>query len=86
MTTTVAVQGVDVRSALTQEADGAPATGPLSDLDKALKPVDTQYSDLVAIQNHFESTITSLNNTIPNLAAERSPTEDLQHAGTSLLT
>jgi len=72
----------------------------LSTLDKALKAVDEQRSNLGAIQNRFQSTIANLNNTITNLSAARSRIEDadyavevsnmtraqiLQQAGTSVL-
>ncbi|HRK84932.1 MAG TPA: flagellin [Alcaligenes faecalis] len=72
----------------------------LKDIDGALKAVDTQRSDLGAIQNRFQSTIANLNNTVTNLSAARSRIEDadyavevsnmtrsqiLQQAGTSVL-
>ncbi|MBG6248505.1 MULTISPECIES: flagellin [Symbiopectobacterium] len=72
----------------------------LADVDAALKAVDTQRSDLGAIQNRFESTINNLNNTVTNLTAARSRIEDadvatevsnmsknqiLQQAGTAVL-
>ena len=72
----------------------------LEDIDAALKAVDTQRSDLGAIQNRFQSTIANLNNTVTNLSAARSRIEDadyavevsnmtraqiLQQAGTSVL-
>jgi flagellin len=73
---------------------------PLDAIDKALASVDALRSDLGAIQNRFESTITNLNNTVNNLSAARSRIEDadyatevsnmtkaqiLQQAGTSVL-
>nr|WP_306437036.1 flagellin [Bordetella genomosp. 1] len=73
---------------------------PLASIDKALASVDSLRSDLGAIQNRFESTITNLNNTVNNLSAARSRIEDadyatevsnmtkaqiLQQAGTSVL-
>ncbi len=73
---------------------------PLAALDKALQNVDDLRSDLGAIQNRFQSTITNLNNTVTNLSAARSRIEDadyavevsnmtraqiLQQAGTSVL-
>lgn len=76
------------------------ASGALADIDKAIERVDTMRSDLGAIQNRFQSTITNLNNTINNLSASRSRIEDadygvevsnmtraqiLQQAGTSVL-
>ncbi len=72
----------------------------LADIDKALKAVDNQRSDLGAIQNRFQSTIANLNNTVTNLSSARSRIEDadyavevsnmtraqiLQQAGTSVL-
>lgn len=76
------------------------ATDVLKTVDDALKAVDNQRSDLGAIQNRFESTITNLNNTVTNLSAARSRIEDadvatevsnmsknqiLQQAGTAVL-
>jgi len=78
----------------------AKTTNPLAALDKALQNVDDLRSDLGAIQNRFQSTITNLNNTVTNLSAARSRIEDadyavevsnmtraqiLQQAGTSVL-
>lgn len=78
----------------------ASVSGPLKTLDAALNSVDTQRSDLGAIQNRFESTIANLSNTVTNLSAARSRIEDadyavevsnmtraqiLQQAGTSVL-
>ncbi len=69
-------------------------------VDDALNTVDALRSQLGAVQNRFESTITNLNNTITNLSAARSRIEDadyavevsnmtraqiLQQAGTSVL-
>ncbi|EOX9052658.1 flagellin FliC [Enterobacter cloacae complex sp. S4] len=87
---TVSQSGVDVL-----------ATNVLSTIDKALKAVDNQRSDLGAIQNRFESTISNLNNTVTNLSAAQSRIQDadyatevsnmsraqiLQQAGTSVLS
>ncbi len=73
----------------------------LSSVDDALKAVDNQRSDLGAIQNRFESTISNLSNTITNLSAAQSRIQDadyatevsnmsraqiLQQAGTSVLS
>ncbi|MCV9880364.1 flagellin domain-containing protein [Brenneria izbisi] len=70
-------------------------------VDQALASVDTARSNLGAIQNRFESTITNLNNTVNNLSSARSRIEDadyatevsnmsraqiLQQAGTSVLS
>ncbi len=73
---------------------------PLKAIDEALAGVDELRSQLGAVQNRFESTITNLNNTTNNLSAARSRIEDadyavevsnmtraqiLQQAGTSVL-
>ncbi|MFJ5437369.1 flagellin FliC [Pectobacterium brasiliense] len=70
-------------------------------VDSALKAVDTARSNLGAIQNRFESTITNVNNTINNLSNARGRIQDadyavevsnmtkaniLQQAGTSVLS
>ena len=77
------------------------ASDVLSDIDAAIKAVDNQRSDLGAIQNRFESTISNLNNTVTNLSAAQSRIQDadyatevsnmsraqiLQQAGTSVLS
>ena len=84
----------DVAKASTSTAD------PLAVLDKALAQVDALRSDLGAVQNRFDSTITNLGNTVNNLTSARSRIEDadyatevsnmskaqiLQQAGTSVL-
>lgn len=76
------------------------ASNVLTSIDNALKAVDTQRSDLGAIQNRFDSTISNLNNTVTNLSAAQSRIQDadyatevsnmsraqiLQQAGTSVL-
>ncbi|WP_034458189.1 FliC/FljB family flagellin [Buttiauxella noackiae] len=73
---------------------------PLKALDAALAKVDALRSDLGAVQNRFDSTITNLGNTLNNLTSARSRIEDadyatevsnmsraqiLQQAGTSVL-
>ena len=73
---------------------------PLAAIDSALAQVDELRSDLGAVQNRFDSTITNLGNTINNLSSARSRIEDadyatevsnmsraqiLQQAGTSVL-
>lgn len=73
---------------------------PLAALDSALSSVDVLRSELGAMQNRFESAITSLSDTAVNLSAARSRIEDadyavevsnmtraqiLQQAGTSVL-
>ncbi|WP_284677018.1 flagellin [Leclercia adecarboxylata] len=73
----------------------------LKNVDAAIKAVDNQRSDLGAIQNRFESTISNLSNTITNLSAAQSRIQDadyatevsnmsraqiLQQAGTSVLS
>ena len=70
-------------------------------VDAALESVDTARSNLGAIQNRFESTITNVNNTINNLSNARGRIQDadyatevsnmskaniLQQAGTSVLS
>ncbi|MCU1791459.1 flagellin [Pectobacterium polaris] len=90
----LSITGLDVTSA-------AGATAAISSIDAALKQVDTARSNLGAIQNRFESTITNLNNTVNNLSAARGRIEDadyatevsnmskaniLQQAGTSVLS
>ncbi|ATH99121.1 flagellin N-terminal helical domain-containing protein [Alcaligenes faecalis] len=103
---TVAAKGFDVLSGTVSAADydagtvGEGFEAPLKTIDAALAAVDSQRSDLGAIQNRFESTIANLNNTINNLSAARSRIEDadyavevsnmtraqiLQQAGTSVL-
>jgi len=72
----------------------------MAKVDDALNTVDALRSQLGAVQNRFESTITNLNNTITNLSSARSRIEDadyavevsnmtraqiLQQAGTSVL-
>lgn len=84
----------DVAKASTSTED------PLAVIDKALAQVDALRSDLGAVQNRFDSTITNLGNTVNNLSSARSRIEDadyatevsnmskaqiLQQAGTSVL-
>src|SRR5690606_35759932 len=57
-------------------SQGDTTVDPLKALDKALASVDSLRSDLGAIQNRFESTITILNNTVTNLSSARSRIED----------
>ncbi|MDT7464464.1 FliC/FljB family flagellin [Citrobacter portucalensis] len=79
---------------------GTSTKDPLAALDKALAQVDALRSDLGAVQNRFDSTITNLGNTVNNLSSARSRIEDadyatevsnmsraqiLQQAGTSVL-
>jgi flagellin len=97
-----ATPGTSDRGAkLDQSALKASGTAnPLAKLDDALAMVDSLRSDLGAVQNRFESTITNLNNTVTNLSSARSRIEDadyavevsnmtraqiLQQAGTSVL-
>lgn len=99
---TLSVAVGDVVANVTESADevAEATTNPLAALDKALQNVDDLRSDLGAIQNRFQSTITNLNNTVTNLSAARSRIEDadyavevsnmtraqiLQQAGTSVL-
>lgn len=84
----------DVAKASTSTED------PLAVIDNALAQVDALRSDLGAVQNRFDSTITNLGNTVNNLTSARSRIEDadyatevsnmskaqiLQQAGTSVL-
>ncbi|WP_312926181.1 FliC/FljB family flagellin [Atlantibacter hermannii] len=81
-------------------SEGSSTKDPLAALDKALAKVDALRSDLGAVQNRFDSTITNLGNTVNNLSSARSRIEDadyatevsnmsraqiLQQAGTSVL-
>ncbi len=90
----------DAATELDAAALSTAGLSPLADIDTALQKVDSMRSDLGAIQNRFESTITNLNNTVTNLSAARSRIEDadyavevsnmtraqiLQQAGTSVL-
>ncbi|MVW69945.1 flagellin [Bordetella sp. 15P40C-2] len=86
-----------------EDAAGTAQTGttdPLATLDAAISKVDATRSNLGAVQNRFQSTISTLNNTVNNLSAARSRIEDadyavevsnmtraqiLQQAGTSVL-
>jgi len=83
-----------------QAGEGVATASSLEKLDDALSKVDSLRSDLGAVQNRFQSTITNLNNTVNNLSAARSRIEDadysvevsnmtraqiLQQAGTSVL-
>ncbi|WP_167354035.1 FliC/FljB family flagellin [Pectobacterium wasabiae] len=94
--TTVAVGGATP----TATYAAAKTVDPLKALDAALSKVDSLRSDLGAIQNRFESTVTNLNNTVNNLTNARSRIQDadiatevsnmsknqiLQQAGTSVL-
>ncbi|MDM3469699.1 flagellin [Citrobacter sp. Cb041] len=78
----------------------ATTDSPLAKIDAALAKVADLRSDLGAVQNRFNSTITNLGNTVNNLSEARSRIEDadyatevsnmsraniLQQAGTSVL-
>ncbi len=97
---TTGLTGGGSRAVKTQGFDVL-ATDVLASVDSALKAVDNQRSDLGAIQNRFESTISNLNNTVTNLTAAQSRIQDadyatevsnmsraqiLQQAGTSVLS
>ena len=86
---TPAVAGNDGPDGIQGNADDVAATpavaakaagGPLTDIDAAIKAVDSQRSSLGASQNRFESTITNLNNTVSNLTAARSRIQDSDYA------
>jgi flagellin len=83
-----------------EKSESEKSADPLKALDKALAQVDALRSDLGAVQNRFDSTITNLGNTLNNLTSARSRIEDadyatevsnmsraqiLQQAGTSVL-
>lgn len=82
------------------EAATATTDSPLAKIDAALAQVADLRSDLGAVQNRFNSTITNPGNTVNNLSEARSRIEDadyatevsnmsraniLQQAGTSVL-
>lgn len=84
----------------TAEFTGAATSDPLAKLDAALATVDTMRSNLGAVQNRFDSTITNLASTTANLSEAQSRIQDadyatevsnmskaqiLQQAGTSVL-
>ncbi|MGB3252424.1 FliC/FljB family flagellin, partial [Buttiauxella gaviniae] len=88
----------DLTTSTTSESEKS--ADPLKALDDALAKVDALRSDLGAVQNRFDSTITNLGNTLGNLTSARSRIEDadyatevsnmskaqiLQQAGTSVL-
>ncbi|WP_280569479.1 FliC/FljB family flagellin [Chromohalobacter sp. 296-RDG] len=95
----------DADGAITTEAtsvDNSTVTDdPLAALDSALGQVDSQRSELGAMQNRFDSAITNLSTTETNITSARSRIEDadyadevsnmtknqiLQQAGTSVLS
>lgn len=84
---------------VTEDASTINST-PLSSLDSAISDIDSQRSELGAMQNRFDSAITNLSTTETNLASARSRIQDadyaeevasmtknqiLQQAGTSVL-
>ncbi|EKW1653835.1 TPA: FliC/FljB family flagellin [Citrobacter freundii] len=95
------VKGHDFKSgAALNEVATTKTEGPLAKIDAALAKVADLRSDLGAVQNRFNSTITNLGNTVNNLSEARSRIEDadyatevsnmsraniLQQAGTSVL-
>ncbi|MEH6370823.1 flagellin domain-containing protein [Pectobacterium carotovorum] len=94
-----AVAAFDVDGAV--GGDGGFAQDIITAVDAALESIDTARSNLGAIQNRFESTITNVNNTINNLSNARGRIQDadyatevsnmskaniLQQAGTSVLS
>jgi len=81
-------------------AVGSRSEDPLASLDSAISNIDSQRSELGAMQNRFDSAITNLSTTETNLSSARSRIEDadyatevanmtknqiLQQAGTSVL-
>ncbi|MEO5522620.1 FliC/FljB family flagellin [Citrobacter youngae] len=95
------VKGHDFKSgAALNEVAAKKTESPLAKIDAALAKVADLRSDLGAVQNRFNSTITNLGNTVNNLSEARSRIEDadyatevsnmsraniLQQAGTSVL-
>ncbi|MDV6319142.1 FliC/FljB family flagellin [Chromohalobacter sp. HP20-39] len=92
------VTGMNVSTGDT--AVGARSENPLASLDSAISDIDSQRSELGAMQNRFDSAITNLSTTETNLTSARSRIEDadyatevasmtknqiLQQAGTSVL-
>ncbi|ABE59337.1 FliC/FljB family flagellin [Chromohalobacter israelensis] len=90
----------DSDSALTADELSTNGLSPLADIDAAISNVDSQRSELGAMQNRFDSAITNLSTTETNLSSARSRIEDadyadevsnmtrnqiLQQAGTSVL-
>ena len=82
-------------------SDNASAQAVISAADAAIAKIDTARSNMGAIQNRFESTINTLNNSITHLSAAQSRIQDadyatevsnmsraqiLQQAGTSVLS
>jgi len=79
----VTVDGANVNMAVADFSNAktsAATTDRLTKLDAALATVDSLRSDLGAVQNRFQSTITNLNNTVNNLSAARSRIEDADYA------
>ncbi|GAB3349407.1 FliC/FljB family flagellin [Chromohalobacter beijerinckii] len=83
------------------QGNGSKTSSPLGALDSAISDVDSQRSELGAMQNRFDSAITNLSTTETNLSSARSRIEDadyadevsnmtrnqiLQQAGTSVLS
>lgn len=96
----LAYKDADGKISANAQTASAKTTDPLKALDEALSKVDALRSDLGAVQNRFDSTITNLGNTLNNLTSARSRIEDadyatevsnmsraqiLQQAGTSVL-
>ncbi|GAB7455017.1 hypothetical protein OUHCRE13_46480 [Enterobacter roggenkampii] len=69
------------KATLVTESVAKKATAnPLETIDKALAQVDALRSDLGAVQNRFDSTITNLGNTVNTLSSARSRIEDADYA------
>lgn len=96
----LAYKDADGKISANAQTASSKTTDPLKALDAALAKVDALRSDLGAVQNRFDSTITNLGNTLGNLTSARSRIEDadyatevsnmsraqiLQQAGTSVL-
>ncbi|WP_284144917.1 flagellin [Pectobacterium colocasium] len=95
------ISGFDATATTGVGGSGGTAQALVAAVDLALQAVDTARSNLGAIQNRFESTITNVNNTINNLSNARGRIQDadyatevsnmskaniLQQAGTSVLS
>jgi len=96
-----ATGGTAVNSIDISGADGTGAQAALASIDSALKQIDEQRSDLGALQNRFDYTISNLSNIQENVSASRGRIQDtdfavetanltknqiLQQAGTSILS
>ena len=72
--------GLNAISTGIESGSGATISGLLDTIDNALKTVSTQRSDLGAIQNRLEHTITNADNTAENLTDAESRIRDVDMA------